>query len=782
MVLLARSRLSPGESRPPSRASKLKLRLAAGAAALGLFAHAAIAETITAPGSGTQASQATAPAADGLDPNSFYLEADNLQQDDKTKIATATGHVEVRYRGRTLRANSLTYNQTTGAVSASGDVVVINQDGTAEFAREFEVDKDFKAGVALAFSARLRRNVKLAADSLIRRNQDVAELNRAIYTPCDICAKNGQPKTPTWSISADKAVEDKAHHSIYYRHAVIRVLGVPIFYAPVFWSADTDVKARSGLLTPRIEFSKRLGFFYEQPYLWVISPTQDLVISPMLMTQVNPFLNLDWRKRFYQGALDVRVGYTYDREFDNHGDPIPGSQITSRSYVLAHGAFELNDKLTMGFAAERVSDDTLFDRYPITGVYEKRGLFETDSRRLLSQVYAVRQDQTSYVTISALDFQGLRTNDVNSGMPVVAPLIEARWAPEQPILGGSLRVAGSAVLLDRKSTLTNPDIPGIDSHRGSAEVDWRRAFTLSNGLRLEPFGAGRVDYYDVSDIPTVSDGHAAFVSRSNVRGIGSVGLDASYPLIRSSGDTTIILEPLAEGVYSEEAKPNPEIPDQDSADFVFDETNLFDPNRSPGFDVYDSGARLNLGGRASVFWGDGREARAFIGRSIRSKPDLTIPITSGYGARTSDWILAASVRPIRGLWIYDRTQLDGATGKLRRQEAGADFTVSFIEGYARYLYDLSDPSGVRKTVEAAGNVYVTKHWGVVLHGSLDLTSDTWVRRDVGLLYRDDCARIEVVYHHEAPFAPLGGRPSDSVQVRLTLATLGEQSYRDESRP
>ena len=792
MPLPATSRPSSVERRTPERRTPdrwslagcggLKLRLIAGATLFGLLAHPATGQTLMSPGAGANAAQKAAPSEDGLDPNSFYLEADTIHQDDKAKTSTAQGHVEARYRGRTLRAETVIYNQTTGAVSATGHVVVVNPDGTTEFAHELEVDKDLKAGVALAFSARLKDNVKLAADTLIRRDQDVAELNRAIYTPCNICAKSGAPKKPTWSIQADKAVEDKAHHVIYYRHAVIRVLGVPVLYAPVFWNADADAKARSGMLTPRIQYSKRLGLAYEQPYLFAISPSQDLLVSPMISTEVNPFLNLDWRKRFSSGAIDARFGYTYEREFDNNGQPLPGSALSSRSYVLASGAFDLNSDWKWGFAAERSSDDTLFDRYSIPGVYDQRGLFQTDSRRLLSQVYAVRQDQGSYLSISALDFQGLRVDDINSGMPVVAPLIEGRFEPEQAILGGSLRIVGSAVLLDRKSTLTDASVPGVDSRRASGEADWQRAFTFSNGLRLDSFASGRFDYYDVSGLPdTASATPAVLPSQSTARGIGSIGLEASYPLIRRSGDTTIVLEPVVQGVYSPEAKPNPDIPDQDSADFVFDETNLFDPNRSPGFDVYDSGARLNFGGQATVFWDDGREARAFIGRSVRSAPDLTLPPNSGYDARTSDWIFAASASPVPGFWLYDRTEVDGDTFRLHREEAGGNFMFDFLQGYVRYLYDFSDPSGVQQTIDSAADVYVTKHWGLVGYVSYDLHADEWVRRDIGVVYRDECARIELVYHHEAPFTPLGGHPSNAIQVRLTLATLGEQRYRDPDR-
>ncbi len=132
------------------------------------------------------------------------------------------------------------------------------------------------------------------------------------------------------------------------------------------------------------------------------------------------------------------------------------------------------------------------------------------------------------------------------------------------------------------------------------------------------------------------------------------------------------------------------------------------------------------------------------------------------------------------LSLYSRTLLDGNVGTLRRQEAGVDVVVGRVQGYARYLHDYTDPNGEREVAEAAGDVFVTKHWGVVIYGMRDLRNNIWARRDVGVVYQDDCTRVELVYHHEAAFLRLGG-PSDSVQLRLTLATLGEQRYRDQNR-
>ncbi|MCX8498127.1 MAG: LPS assembly protein LptD, partial [Caulobacteraceae bacterium] len=348
-------------------------------------------------------------------------------------------------------------------------------------AEEITLDDQLRAGVAYGFSTILEPNIKFAASSAIRRSEAVNELNRAIYTPCDICAKNGDPKSPSWSISADRIVQDRSRQLVYYRQAVVKVLGVPVFYAPIFWHPDPQAVRSSGMLPPRIQQSKRRGFSYEQPYLVVISPSQDLVFSPQINTLVSPFVNLEWRKRFYSGEIEARAGYTHERDLETiNGDLRKVGDDTSRSYILAKGKFAINDKWDWGFGLERTSDALLFDKYNIGRVYQdNRGLFNTDSRRLLSQLYATRQTDRSYLALSTLSFQGLRSTDNNHAIPYAAPLIEARYEPQDPILGGRLRLQGSGVALFRDQSALSAKQPGIDSRRATGEGEWRQINTFS---------------------------------------------------------------------------------------------------------------------------------------------------------------------------------------------------------------------------------------------------------------------------------------------------------------
>ena len=723
----------------------------------------------------------TAPALgvfeDGLGDNGFYLEADTLIRDETDGPIIARGQVEARYNGRVVRAQEITYDRATGAATAKGEVQIINADGSVETADDVRLDQDFETGFASGFAARLTDGSQIAAATVTRRSADVDELNRAIYTPCEICAED---PNPTWSVQAEKVTHDKARGLVTYRNAVIRVKNVPLIYLPVFWHPSPNAPAKSGFLTPRITLNDRRGLSYEQPYLQVLSPSSDIVISPQFNTSINPFLNLTYRKLFYSGDLNVRAGYTYEREVDGRGNRF--GEKANRSFLLARGLFQIDPQWQWGFAAERASDDLIFDKYGISDVYAQRGLFTSEDHRLLSQLYAVRQDKQSYFSISAISVQGLRPGDNDRTFPIIAPLIEGRYEPEDPILGGRLRLRGSAVMLTRDQSPTDPTQPGADSRRASLDGDWRSTITFKSGLRASPFLQGRTDAYALSDLGTTT---AIRNKMTVVRGQGVAGVDLSYPLIRTLDRGQIVLEPLAQVAISPPSDPilvgrNPDgTPiyfNEDSVAFEFDETNLFRANKFPGFDLYEGGQRLNAGLRASVRYDNGLNGALLVGRSLRRQADDIFPLRTGLRPEASDWVVAGQAS-YAGVSVFARSRLDNDSGAVRRLEAGADVSNRFGNGSIRYLRDNLDISGVKQeNMDARGQINLTSRWAVSLYGARDLQADVWRRRDIGVVYTDDCVRVEVVYQREDQFTntPLGRslRANDSIVLRLTLATLG----------
>ncbi len=776
---------------------------------------------------------------DGLGTRDVYVEADDMMDDRPNNTVTATGHVEIRYQTKTLRADKVIYNSLNGAVHASGHVVVISPDGSVEYADDAILDDQLRAGVALGFSARLQDNVSIVAHAAIRRAETVNELRSARYTACNICNKDGSPKNPSFSIEADRIIEDRDRQVIYYRHAVIRVLGVPVLYLPIFWHPDPTATRRSGFLTPKIEYSKRRGATYEQPYLWAISPYGDLTLTPQINTRVNPLLNIHYRERFFSGELDVRAGYTYEQLFDNHSK---FGNDTSRSYILAKGAFDLDPKWTVGFGLERVTDPTFFRRYGVHRVFQDRGPFSTDTDRLISQIYAKRQDRETFFSIAALSFQSLRAAvvtpttgpssiqpfDNSSAFPVAVPL-EARYDPGQPILGGRVRFQGSAVSLTRNNSVVSiTDTTGLfpagpepivappispagtvpsylvyrDSRRVSGGVDWRRTFTLANGIRVSPFAEVHGDAYSLNGARVSTGINNSLLKTANStvgRGSGTAGADISWPFIKPVGNGSIILEPIAQIAISPRIRSNANIPNEDSASFEFDETTLFTTHRFTGHDLDEGGQRINVGGRATADWGKGRSGSLLIGRVFSTQINPVFSAPSGLQKASSDWVTAATLTPLAGLSFFNRARLDGDTWKVRREEAGVNASFGPVRASARYLYDENglvqvecqttialptclSPFGGRaangstvigkvQNAELSGAVFLSKHWGVTANVTRDLQTNIWPVAQMGVFYQDECSRLDLIYTHDETFAATIGS-SDSIVLRLTLATLG----------
>lgn len=799
-----------------SRKNALRDRLLAGAALLACAPLPAMAQTAPA--------QTPPPAVvqDGLTPDAIYIEADEAGR--QGDVISATGErdrVYARFQGHTLRGRAVTYDIAQGIGTADGDVELVDPDRNTVFASHLELDSDLRAGVAVDFATRTSNGASLMAATAVRRSENVNELNYALFTPCPICDSEGNPKTPSISIQAEKVVQDEELRAVLYRNAVFKVGGVPVLWTPFFAHPDPTVERASGFLIPIFNYDDGRGVSVETPYLNVISPSEDWLISPQFNTRVLPFLNLQWRRRFAGGTIVARGGYTYAQNFGNfdlNGDGQAESNVdfgdrTSRSYFLGYGKFDPAGPWRWGFTAERTSDKTLFDRYDVIDPYQDNGLYYGDQRRLISQLYAERQTARSYLSVAAFSIQSLRVarfNDVtpalnvfesDGALPLVAPLIDARWEPAGAVLGGRLRLRGSAVSLYRDgyfgSPVLRPEIipvgstlglPGVDSRRVTGQLDWRRSFTSPAGVRYEPFVDGRVDVYSVADLPPILGLEDETITRQRA----TIGLDVSYPLIRRLSDgADLIVEPLGQISISTDPDLDPRIPVEDAQTLELDESSLFRIDRFPGYDLMEGGVRVTAGVRATLRWSEGRTASLFVGRSMRDaeQDDFRIPIPdapnnlydpTGLAAQTSDWVVQGSFQPSDRIRGWGHATVDGS-GDIRRAEMAVDGRWGRRNlATASYIVDRSNPlagplNRNYEFVQLAGQQFIAGNWGVAVAGIADLERNLITRSEVGVVFDDDCFRIEIGYRRDnTRVSPTG--PSGGVYFRLNLATFGGSGY------
>lgn len=810
-----------------SGASRLRRAMMAGAA-VSLFAAPALAadEAIQTAPPPLPAPIETPAVPDGLGENGVYLDADVVTRDgERGQVLAAEGLRErllARFDGNTLRARRATYDLETKAATGEGEVELTDPDGNVIYASRLELDTDHQVGVAVDFAARLEGDAKLMAATAVRRSETVNELNYALFTPCPICDDEGNFKQPTFSVQARQVVQDQELRAILYRNAVFRVAGVPVFYLPVFWHPDPSVERASGFLVPRFDITSQRGLSYEQPYLFVVSPSEDWTISPQINTRVNPFLNLGWRRHFGDGIVTARAGYTYEEAF---GDIVADGDTDEdhRGFLLASGRFDPAGPWRWGFTAERTSDKVLFDRYDTVDPYQDNGLYFGDSRRLISQIYAERQTERSYVSVAALAIQSLRLNppgfaggvfEDDGTIPLVAPLVDARWDPVTPVWGGRLRLRASSAVLERKDyvgapTLSlsrfvpgalnaEPGLEGVDSRRATLQGEWRRVLISPAGLRYEPFVDARFDAYSIADLPVILGGGGVGDEGATItRGRVAAGLDVSWPLIRRFEDADLVIEPMAQLLAATNADNDPRIPNEDAQAVEVEESTLFRVDRFAGKDLFEGGLRATLGARASLRWTGGRNASLFVGRSSRDeaepafrtaipdRPGRTYDPT-GLGSRASDWVVQATFSPTERIRGWGHAQVDDS-GTMRRAEATVD------AGWGRrnlaslnYILDRTNPvpgplNRNYEFVQVSGQQFVWNDWGVVGRAVGDLETDTLTRAEAGLLYEDDCLRFEIGYRRDNTRLDLSG-PRTGVFVRLTLATFGGSGYQpDEMR-
>ena len=788
----------------PLHIRTLKSLLLAGAGACLLAAGAA------------QAQEATPPVDDGLEDRALYLDAAEVARiGDRLEASREQGdRLYARFQDHALRTRRLTYDLATGIATADGEVELTAPDGSTVFADYLELTDGAQTGVAVNFATRLEDGSSLMAATAVRRSETVNELNYAIFTPCPICDEDG-PKEPTVSIQAQRVIQDENLRAVLYRNAVFKVKGVPVLYLPFFAHPDPTVERASGFLVPEIGFDQERGLSWEQPYLIVVSPSEDWLISPQFNSEVEPLLNLQWRRRFADGTVVARGGYTYARNFgdfdadDDGVDDVPQPlDREHRSYLLAHGTFDPTGPWRWGFTAERTSDKTLFDRYDVRDPYADNGLYHGDERRLISQVYAERQTKRSYLSFGAFAIQSLRVvqfNDTAPGLnvfesdgalPVAAPIVEGRWEPDGPVFGGRLRLTGSAVALYREefagAPVLRPEVlpvgpaptQGVDGRRVTGRAEWRRTMISPAGVRWEPFVDGRVDVYSISDLP--APGLEA--EQTVTRGRFTAGLDVSWPLIRPlSGGADLVLEPMGQISASTDADLDPRVPNEDSQVLDLDETSLFRIDRFPGLDLYEGGLRLTSGARATLRWDEGREASLFVGRSWRSDAEPGLLTASadmpsvlydatGLADETSDWVVQGTFEPHDGVRAWGRATIDGS-GEVRRAEAAVEGRWGRRNaGSLIYVMDDSNPvegplNRNYAFVESSVQQFIVDDWGVVGRGVYDLDRDLFVRSEVGLLFDDDCVRFEIGYRRDNTRVRPSGA-SEGAYVRLTLATFG----------
>jgi LPS-assembly protein len=716
-------------------------------------------------------------APDANAPQSTLLEADTIERGETDDIIIATGNVTSRAQGRIIRADKIIYNQRTGIVNASGNVTIINADGSSQFADQLTLDDELATGVAGNFAARLTGGAVLAATAAVRREGVGNLLSNVVYTACAIC-KDGTTK-PTWLIRARRANQDEARQSINYNDVVFEIKGVPIAYIPYFQHADPSVGRRSGLLQPKPGQSSRFGWFLEQPYLQVIDASSDVTFTPLISQYINPVLQAQYRRRFFSGDITLDGSVTREKFFGKLGEKF--GDLEWRSHLFARAKFDINKNWNWGFGAETASDDLYLFRYRIASDGQPRGLIRPQTSRLMSEVFLQGQTENFYVRSLAASFQDLvgAPGDPNSrrkNVPKVAPLIDINYRLNWGPMNGRLDLVGSGVALNRTEGR-------LDSIRASVGGQWRGSTIFRSGIVVEPTAYARTDYFNYS-AQTRSNlaGFTPLRADAFARTVGLVSVQARLPLIRPGARFTTTLEPKINVTLASEATRQNRVRVEDSIGFEMDATSLFRATSAAGNDQWDGGSRASVGLEASVDLNQNSNAAArgptratvFLGRRFNAERNPNFGRASNLDRQNSDWVSEFNFTYQDVASLGGRVRIDGETGNLVHSEAVARLKVWRTETDIRYHDFAAQTAGIGRTnseIQGTTRLTINKNFKLFAALNRNLTDKATLYQAYGVIYGDECTDFRLFYERT------GTRnrfiePANSIRFQIAFRTLG----------
>jgi LPS-assembly protein len=673
------------------------------------------------------------------------LIADEVSYDAETGRLTATGNVEVFYEDRVLRAQSVTYDENTEQVRASGPLSITDAEGTVFLADEADLSPDLTEGLVEGGRLLVAGQLQLAASEIRRSGNRYTTLHRTVASTCTICAEN---PVPTWAIRARRVTLDEVEERVYFEGARFEILGLPVAYVPAISIPDPRVSRASGFLLPAYQQSDIYGSGVKIPYYSVLGRSSDATVTPFLTTDGAALVEGQYRRRYSSGDFDFWGVFAID---DGTGDGGRGALDTS-------GDFALNRGYTLDFDLKYSSDKSFLQEFDYS-----------DADRLTSTAGVQRVRAQDFFRFGAIGFESLREDEDTATVPFVFPDFQyARHGSLAGRIGGLYGLEANALGITRRQ--------GRDVFRVGGGGKWERRWILPQGIISTTTLAGDFELYNTQSDPDMT------VDGTRGRMVPVVAAEVRWPLLRTGSRASQVIEPIAQVIYSETIGVS-DVPNEDSQLPQLDATNLFSLNRYPGLDRIETGFRANLGVQYTRYDPSGWTTEATLGRVLRGKDDNDFPAGTGLVGRWSDYVAAISFVNDTGLIINDRALFNEELS-FERNEFALGFDGDMTDVVASYTYFAADDSneilGPQPEINEVGleaSYRFHPNWEVRGLWRYDVAAAEALRAEGGITYGNECAEFELSVSRRYTSSN-NLPPSTSIKFGIQLAGLGDAESRD----
>jgi LPS-assembly protein len=675
---------------------------------------------------------------------------------EKKKIL-ASGDVHITWQTKHLTADIVLYDMIKQEVMALGHVTL--NDATTKHvltANHLTMSGDFKNGLIDGLTLKLNDGSRLIAAKGTRADGTTNTLKDADFTPCNTICANGKTKTPLWSISAN-TVTHYTNDKIVYDNATLHVLDVPVFWVPEFSHPAPEVHRKSGLLSPKFSQNKERGLLVKTPYYYTFSPSQDMIIAPIVTSKAGSLLQTNYRGQFNHASLNLinTIGRVETRDFNR-------THYSTIGHIKATGRMDWNEQWRTVAQLQRSSDRAVLRR------------FDLDGQDVLdSYATTERFDRDNWFMVQTLAFQNLRLTENNDTTPLVLPEVRYSWlgAPLNNTLGGRFFSDSDVRLIHRRD--------GANSRRLGSTSGWQQTHYLSNGGYIKTDVGADTAIYQIDSTNGTNTEQGRFLPFAKTT--------YQHALVNTSTRLSQTLTPMVGTILTTNTHSSANIANDSSQDLVLDDISLWHVNPYAGTDRTIGGSRVIYGVQYGLAQHDDTLSMdTFLGQSWRFNTASDIPSGSGLDHRLSDYVTKTSLNWRNIVNITNRMRIDQHNFKMQRNDIAVEVIGQAIQVQADYFYNSKQTNlsfGRREEAAIDTSLLLNDNWLIGGQFIRDIADNSNRSASIGLGYYNQCIGLRLDL--ERAFTNDGTqKPNTTAMLRLDFQHLGstvQEYWRTKNR-
>ncbi|MFI3241138.1 MAG: LPS export ABC transporter permease LptF [Alphaproteobacteria bacterium] len=647
------------------------------------------------------------------------FKADEIEHYKDLSTVVAMGNVQITKDNLVVYADKVVYNQKQDEITATGNVVLVEENGAVVFSEYAELTSKFSKAEMTNVLVVMEDQTRLSAKNVKKYDDNKKVLKNATYSPCDVC----QGEDPMWQLRASKITHDEESKNIYYKNARLELGGVPVFYLPYFSHPDPKVKRRSGFLPPSIKSNTYLGASIGASYFWAIDDHQDVLFSPIVSTDKGVVYDATYKKYVASGYLELGGSFLHDDDTDK-----------DRGVIRSDLTYEINDLWRLKADINYASDRTYL---------KDMSLPNDDDPWLTSEISLEGFNNRNYSSISAYYYNILSYELQDTNQPFIAPLFDYENY-------GNVGKYGAYTKTQFNAASVNRDDDDTSTQRFTMINSWVLPYTSQYGEKYKMQASLKSDAYYVSDyINSYDEEYTGAVARV----FPQLGMEWRLPFIKLAEDETRhILEPVVVGVLaSNGGQQLDKIPNEDSLDIRLDDVNILSLDRYSGYDRNDVGSRISYGLNWNSYGERFGRTAMFLAQTYNVNEDSDFATTDDENEHFSDYVGRVYAAPSDYLDLDYRYRLDKDDLSLKYSELGTTFGPSMLKFYVSYIY-LDDSVNLDNTLydyDTREEVYtsvrakLSQNWSLLIYNRQDLDGENSSSLEHGgqLIYDNECTTI-----------------------------------------